>query len=1218
MQKGVSYMKRGKWHSKAIAFLAAVVMIVSTLIPAAPVSASTGSYHNPYTGSSKKGIQVDLSMLSDVEDLGVSEAFFNIVAGDFLSNTPTKHSYTCNGETFYFNETQVEHYDIFIKRMSEVGINVTLAIVNPYRPGFEYLLYTGAEAGGVQYYAFNTKGKGRNAVEALCHFVAGRYNGGTYGTVSNYVVGNEVNDNKAYNYVGEMGIDEYVPIYYEAFKMMYDAVRAEKPDANLYIPLEQRWTTENTAWDYAGRDFLQKFDELSKRDGNIYWNVAYHPYSFPLTNPNVMKDGWPSLEKDGKFNEGGEVTDDPETKIITMKNIHVLTDFMQSAAMRNKDGEVRSVILSEQGYTSNPPDMRETNGSWSAQGGINAEIYQAASIAYAYYVAEMNPYIDSFILNGQVDIFAESEFYKFGLWNSNGSNQPTTKKLAYDVYKYIDTDISLQVTEFAPSWLGIESWEKAVPNFDASRFTRMKSVTEGTVFTYDGDLASAGPMIAEEMGVTQQPGSDGATSSIWTKGYYTNGFSLWDHSGAYYPKGLIVLDGAAYHHAYQSAEYSPDTPIDMSDTPYLGLSVKLIPSDPAKEENMIVRIRINSGVNVYDASCSVKTGVYNKLFVDLSEWEYKGAVDRISVWVKEKDTDTSFNGTMAVYDLVRAKNMTGLPASQGVLIGPSTLAAQGEFAFSTVYGQTYGQGFRPLFTDYSAVYNPEYYYANNPDVAAKYGNSPALLLEHFVRYGMNDQRRASGNFDVKAYKEFNTDLAVFGENYPLYYKHYVTNGYNENRKAVYDGESGKPDNPDTPDTPDTYETVYNGVDYSSVYDFEYYVEHYGDIKSLFKDNDKAALEHFVNCGMSEGRVASAEFDIAVYKANNEDLRRAFGENQKAYYIHYIEHGRYEKESDPRRNAAVGTPIVTPPAATHETVYNGVDYGAVYDFEYYIAHYGDMMSLFKDNDAAALEHFVNYGMAEHRQGSEAFNPVIYKGNYKDLRDAFGDDWTKYYRHYMSDGKNEGRNAVTEIAQENPGEDDGIADIPNEYSDVFSASYYYNNNADVAGAFGKDAAKLLEHFVNCGMQEGRQGSGAFNPQVYKSNYKDLRDAFGDDWKKYYEHYIADGKREGRNAVTQISQENPGEAAGTYSDVFDASYYRDNNQDVAGSEYGASDEKLLEHFVNYGMKEGRQACENFSPRVYRANNGDLEAAFGDDWTKYYQHYMEYGKHESHRVTK
>ena len=53
--------------------------------------------------------------------------------------------------------------------------------------------------------------------------------------------------------------------------------------------------------------------------------------------------------------------------------------------------------------------------------------------------------------------------------------------------------------------------------------------------------------------------------------------------------------------------------------------------------------------------------------------------------------------------------------------------------------------------DYSKVFDPAYYAAANPDVAAILGNNPAELLRHFVESGMNEGRRGNAAFDVQAY-----------------------------------------------------------------------------------------------------------------------------------------------------------------------------------------------------------------------------------------------------------------------------------------------------------------------------------------------------------------------------------------------------------------------------------------------------------------------------------
>lgn len=87
---------------------------------------------------------------------------------------------------------------------------------------------------------------------------------------------------------------------------------------------------------------------------------------------------------------------------------------------------------------------------------------------------------------------------------------------------------------------------------------------------------------------------------------------------------------------------------------------------------------------------------------------------------------------------------------------------------------------------------------------------------------------------------------------------------------------------------------------------------------------------------------------------------------------------------------------------------------------------------------------------------------------------------------------------------------------DYEAVFDATYYAEHYPDLQAAFGTDEAALLNHFITCGMAEGRQGNAEFNVQAYKERYSDLQAAFGEDLPAYYMHYITNGKAEGRTAV------------------------------------------------------------------------------------------------------
>ena len=61
----------------------------------------------------------------------------------------------------------------------------------------------------------------------------------------------------------------------------------------------------------------------------------------------------------------------------------------------------------------------------------------------------------------------------------------------------------------------------------------------------------------------------------------------------------------------------------------------------------------------------------------------------------------------------------------------------------------------------------------------------------------------------------------------------------------------------------------------------------------YGNDDQAILAHFVNYGMSEGRIAKTTFVVKKYKARYKDLQQAYGNQQKQYYLHYINWGYAE-------------------------------------------------------------------------------------------------------------------------------------------------------------------------------------------------------------------------------------------------------------------------------------------------------------------------------------
>ena len=165
----------------------------------------------------------------------------------------------------------------------------------------------------------------------------------------------------------------------------------------------------------------------------------------------------------------------------------------------------------------------------------------------------------------------------------------------------------------------------------------------------------------------------------------------------------------------------------------------------------------------------------------------------------------------------------------------------------------------------------------------------------------------------------------------------------------------------------------------SFFDADLYNDLYSDLKTIFKGNKEQLLNHYINCGIKEGRIGSYIFDPFYYQNCYQDLKNAF-KNMESLYNHYIEFGIKEG----RKSSPLFDPI------------------------FYINTNQDLKNAFGNNYEKARNHFLNYGIYEGRIASEDFNVKKYRKRYSDLNNAFGDNWKSYFKHYLTNGRNEDRN------------------------------------------------------------------------------------------------------------------------------------------------------------------------------------------------------------------
>lgn len=373
---------------RKIKFLAAAAFAAALTVSAAITSMAF--YQEP---ASKKGLLLSQQeYFDDILNLGVKQVIYNESAAQKT------------GSYYYFAE-----------KCRNSGITVSMIIINSYSQGSE-LMPVSSPVDGVGNYAFNTQTvAGEAATRAYARRMVSYYGN----LVSNWIIGNEVNDAKVWDYNGISDIDQHAASYAKTFRIFYDEIKAANPDARVFIPFDMRWRAEvpGVPESFTVSAYLPKLNALLK---DTDYGIAWHAY------PVQFFTG-PEFENDDAI--GGVTNDINTTPNINLKNINLLTDYMQNADMLSPGGKVRHLLLTEQGFTSTPAD------------GVNGEERQSEAIKKAWEVVKNNPYIEGFYLTRQVD--AKSQVAAggaFGLWtrDENVSRDEIRKDKKKAWYTYRD------------------------------------------------------------------------------------------------------------------------------------------------------------------------------------------------------------------------------------------------------------------------------------------------------------------------------------------------------------------------------------------------------------------------------------------------------------------------------------------------------------------------------------------------------------------------------------------------------------------------------------------------------------------------------------------------------------------------------------------------------------------------------------------------------------
>ncbi|PAY18587.1 hypothetical protein CKO51_15530 [Rhodopirellula sp. SM50] len=409
-----------------------------------PISAARYRDLNPDAGvppakalSAAKGLTCITSRFSpdQLRALGIQHASVNIVVSGLVSETarPGWEPFEINGRTWWSNQPRLRQQDRDIRTATDAGAVVAGILLIPTSSrGRSPIAHPESTDAGTYAMPNLTDRQAVARYVAALHVLGERYSGNdpAHGRVDHWIVHNEVDYGWQWTNMGEQPLEVFLDHYVRSMRLVDAATRPLNPHARAFISLTHRWnTTDNRHWKtYPPKTMLERLIQDSRLEGDFPWGVAYHPYPQSLWKADFWNDT--------------QVSDDLETRLITIKNLQVLDRFMHLPSSRTVDGQVRPVLCSEQGFHADEDDPKQLRT-------------QAAALLLTWKKLRQCPSIIAFDYHRPSDHPNEGGL-RLGLRGLPSQTNPLgAEKPAWDVFSAIGTEREAEmIRRYQSEWGG--------------------------------------------------------------------------------------------------------------------------------------------------------------------------------------------------------------------------------------------------------------------------------------------------------------------------------------------------------------------------------------------------------------------------------------------------------------------------------------------------------------------------------------------------------------------------------------------------------------------------------------------------------------------------------------------------------------------------------------------------------------------------------------------
>ncbi len=231
-----------------------------------------------------------------------------------------------DGVSYYYDADEVERLDRLCADADAVGMRIYLRTTLGKKQAEDWdddtlsFLYCKGSSGDAEGYLPDLSNeRAVRYVKAFYAFLASRYD------VSEFLIGERVNNYSKYCNAGSLTSDEFEAMYSFWARLAYQMLRSVNSSASVVIPVDDAWRIDATSGRLGAKIFLTRFADSAKKSGDYGYLAAVN-----LCEANDISSLLSQKESD--------LSD------IGAENLSDVVKFIETADMRYK-GERRSVMI---------------------------------------------------------------------------------------------------------------------------------------------------------------------------------------------------------------------------------------------------------------------------------------------------------------------------------------------------------------------------------------------------------------------------------------------------------------------------------------------------------------------------------------------------------------------------------------------------------------------------------------------------------------------------------------------------------------------------------------------------------------------------------------------------------------------------------------------------------------------------------------------------------